>query len=253
MIYATQQASTNQQQNMRISGAESPNQQLHGMILNSKNSGTAILQTSVGRSMSNDRGSSQWGQNSGSLRNQSLQDSGPIPMHPTKGRGGLRSNAPGLGYRSTGRGGMGINTAAGHNQHGNTIFLNAELKGVLTNQSRKSRANNSLTMTMGNTVIDGVSNMTRSINNTYNLRSNGNSPTNFNSGLPNNSNNTNNNKLVRYKNSNHSNSRTVSPLNQPQMHHNVSLGHHDGRNYQTMDPNSKSVSIGKPSTMNQAQ
>jgi hypothetical protein len=80
-------------------------------------------------------------------------------------------------------------------------------------------------MTMGNTVIDGVSNVARSINNTYNLRSNGNSPTNFNTGTIANANASHtNNKLVRYKNTSNSRTATVPSSSNQHQQQLMSLG-----------------------------
>ena len=127
-----------------------------------------------------------------------------------KNRGVIgRTNVPGQGYRSTGRNNLGISTPGGQNGH--PIFLNAELKHVLTNNTRKTRGNNSLTMPLatGSNTIGGTSNLNiNKVNNTsYNLRTSGHSPTNFNNNVGGN-----NHKLVRYKNSN---SRTIaSPVGQ---------------------------------------
>ena len=91
-----------------------------------------------------------------------------------------RSNMPGVGYRSTGRNNLGLGTPGGTNGH--PIFLNAELKHVLTNNSRKNRGNNSLTMPLSTQQqIGQVHSVAKSINTPYNLRSNSNSPTNANS------------------------------------------------------------------------
>jgi hypothetical protein len=112
---------------------------------------------------------------------------------PSKGnRMNVRSNAPGVGYRSTGRAGLGVSTPGGPAGSVNSIFLNSELKAVISNNNRKTRGNaNSLTMPPA-----GPSAVAKSFNNTtYNL--NGQQATN-NFGV---GSGANNHKLVRYKNS----------------------------------------------------
>lgn len=120
------------------------------MLSNGNNHG--ILQGQIGRSLSNERNGA-WATNNNpksvqSSLGDSLAASGGANHgggNGSKNRGGVpRSNMPGGGYRSTGRGNLGVSTPGGTN--GQPIFLNAELKHVLTNNSRKTRGNNSLTM-----------------------------------------------------------------------------------------------------------
>ena len=110
-------------------------------MLSSGNHG--ILQGQIGRSLSNER-SGAWGAGNHAKGVPALGDQSHGPgmalggqgANGAKNRGGaVRSNAPGGGYRSTGRGNLGISTPGGTNGH--PIFLNAELKHVLTNNSRK--------------------------------------------------------------------------------------------------------------------
>ena len=114
-----------------------------------------------------------------------------------------------MGFRSTGRGGVGISTPGGQNGH--QIFLNAELKNVVTNtgngQGQRGKRNsqvpnhNSLSIPLASQPV------AKSIN-AYNLRSSGtNSPTTVSTA--------NHNKLVRYKNGQSRNTN---------VNHNLSIG-----------------------------
>lgn len=143
------------------------------MLANNHNNQNGVFQGSqIVRSLSNERGST-WGPptTSNSLKN------------------GGRLNAPSMGFRSTGRGqGIGVSgpknppggssNVAGIDRAGNPIFLNAELKQVLSsinNGPRKnSRINNSMTIQPTGSTTQGSGQqhdaINKSINTAYNLR-----------------------------------------------------------------------------------
>ena len=118
--------------------------------------GNKVNNTAVNRSLSNERKGAPGGFNSNAttqwaINQQASSKNGQLGSLDTNASGARkggasvsRSNAPGMSYRSTGRGGhhngsnsLGLTSSSptGASLNGHPIFLNAELKQVLTTTS----------------------------------------------------------------------------------------------------------------------
>ena len=132
MIYAAPIANAT---GPNIGRTDSPGANSYGINKNGAASKPNANSLTIGRSMSNDReNGTAWNSGSGATKLQAIGTADTLPKTHKNSNNAIRGTAPGMGFRSTGRNGLGVSTPGGQNGH--QIFLNAELKNVITNNGQ---------------------------------------------------------------------------------------------------------------------